>query len=64
MIVSNNKEKVAFLHAYIACQSNRSEAFLGWNEDLFFLIAQEAKKLKQQAGAELGQAQFKLRLAL
>ena len=62
LLVSNNKEKVAFLHVYIACQSNRSEAFLGWNEDLFFLIAQEAKKLKQQGFIVLAMGDFNSRV--
>lgn len=48
LLISNNNEKIAFLHVYIACQTTRSDAFLEWNEDLFFLITQESKKLKQQ----------------
>ena len=62
LLVSNNKEKVAFLHVYIACQSNKSEAFLGWNEDLFFLIAQEAKRLKQQGFIVLAMGDFNSRV--
>ena len=62
LLVSNNNEKVAFLHVYIACQSNKSEAFLSWNEDLFFLVGQEAKKLKQQGFIILGMGDFNSRV--
>ena len=39
--------KLAFLHCYLACQSNRHN-FVQWNEDLFFLMGQEAQVLKRQ----------------
>ena len=42
LLISNKTEKVAFLHVYIACQSNKTDSFLAWNEDLFFLFTQEA----------------------
>ena len=48
LLISNETVKVAFLHAYIACQTTRSDDFLQWNEDLFFLLTQEAKSLKQR----------------
>ena len=47
LLVNSGKEKIAFLHTYIACQNNRDNSFLSWNEDLFFLLSQEAMKLKQ-----------------
>ena len=48
LLISNETVKVAFLHAYIACQTTRSDDFLQWNEDLFFLLTLEAKSLKQR----------------
>ena len=48
LLVTNGKDSLAFLHTYIACQNMRDDSFLNWNEDLFFLLTQEAEKLKQQ----------------
>ena len=39
--------RLAFLHCYLACQTSRHN-FLQWNEDLLFLMGQEANVLKQQ----------------
>ena len=48
LLMDNGKEKCALLHVYIACQSNNSHDFLQWNEDLFYLLTQEALRLRQQ----------------
>ena len=48
LIVDNGKERVAFLHCYIACQSPRNDDFLKWNEDLFLLMTTELTKLREQ----------------
>ena len=54
--------KVAFLHAYIAFQTTRSDDFLQWNEDLFFLLTQEAKSLKQRGFIIMGMGDFNTRV--
>ena len=48
LLVDNGKERVAFLHCYIACQSTRNDDFLKWNEDLFLLMTTELTKLREQ----------------
>ena len=46
--MDNGKERVAFLHCYIACQTNKNTDYLKWNEDLFHMLSVEAMKLKAQ----------------
>lgn len=46
-MIDNGKERVALLHCYIACQSNRNDEFLKWNEDLFHLMTTELTKLRE-----------------
>ena len=62
LLISNKTEKVAFLHVYIACQSNKTDSFLAWNEDLFFLITQEAIRLRKQGFAVLSMGDFNSRI--
>ena len=64
LLISNNDEKCAFLHVYIACQSFRSDSFLQWNEDLFFLITQEAIKLRRQGFVVLAMGDFNSRVGV
>ena len=62
LLVNGNKEKCAFLHVYIACQTTRNDDYLQWNEDLFFLITQEAIKLKEQGFLLLAMGDFNSRV--
>ena len=62
LLVNNGKDHLAFLHTYIACQNNRDDSFLTWNEDLFFLLTQEAKKLKQQGFTVICMGDFNTRV--
>ena len=62
LLVNSGEDKVAFLHTYIACQNNRDDSFLSWNEDLFFLLTQEATKLKQQGFTILAMGDFNTRV--
>ena len=48
LLIDNGKERVALLHCYIACQSQRSDSYLQWNEDLFQLVTEELLKLREQ----------------
>ena len=48
LLIDNGKEKCAILHVYIACQSSNTDGYLQWNEDLFFMLTQEALKLRHQ----------------
>jgi exonuclease III len=61
LLVIQAKDRCAFLHVYIACQ-NSSDSFLKWNEDLFFLIKEEAIKLKQQGFMVLAMGDFNSRV--
>ena len=54
--------KVAFLHVYIACQTSRNEDFMGWNEDLFNLVTQEAISLLRQGITCLAMGDFNTRV--
>ena len=62
LLVNNGKDHLAFLHTYIACQNNRDDSFLTWNEDLFFLLTQEAKKLKQRGFTVICMGDFNTRV--
>ena len=62
LLVSNGKDRIAFLHIYIACKNNRDDSFLPWNEDLFFLVTQEALKLKQKGFIILSMGDFNSRV--
>ena len=62
LLLDNGKERCAFLHVYIACQSHKSDGFLEWNEDLFHLITQEAFKLRQQGFVVLAIGDFNSRV--
>ena len=62
LLIDNTKERCAFLHVYIACQSTRSDSFLQWNEDLFFLITKEAIKLRKQGFIVLAMGDFNSRV--
>ena len=62
LLISNKTEKVAFLSIYIACQSHKSDSFIGWNEDLFDLVAQEALQLKTQGFVILSLGDYNTRV--
>ena len=62
LLVTSGHDKVAFLHTYIACQNNKDDSFLAWNEDLFFLLTQEALKLKQRGFTILAMGDFNSRV--
>ena len=62
LINSQGDKKCAFLHCYIACQNNKSDDFLQWNEDLFFLITQEAITLRRQGFMILAMGDFNSRV--
>ena len=50
------------MHIYIACQTNKSDSFLQWNEDLFHLVTQEAKSLRRQGFIVLAMGDFNTRV--
>ena len=62
LLLDNQKERCAFLHVYIACQSTRNDGFIKWNEDLFFLITQETKKLRKLGFMVLAMGDFNSRV--
>ena len=53
---------MCILAHYIACQSNKSDSFLQWNEDLFHLVTQEAKSLRRQGFIVLAMGDFNTRV--
>ena len=58
LLISNGAKKIAFLSTYIACQSNSDDAYLQWNEDLFYLLIQESLLLKNQGFVILAMGDF------
>ena len=62
LLISSGHDRIAFLHVYIACQNNRDDSFLAWNEDLFSLISQEALRLRQQGFTVLALGDFNSRV--
>ena len=62
LLLDNQKERCAILHVYIACQTTRNDNFLKWNEDLFWLITQEAIKLRKQGFIVLAMGDFNSRV--
>ena len=48
LLLDNGTEKMAFLSVYIACQSQKNDGYLKWNEDLFNLLTMEAIRLRAQ----------------
>ena len=64
LLLDNGKDRCAFLHVYIACQSNKSDGFLQWNEDLFQLLTQEAIKLRRQGFIVLSLGDFNSRVGV
>ena len=55
-------EKLAFLHVYIACQTNRSDSYLQWNNDLFSLLTEETHVLRSQGFSILALGDFNTRV--
>ena len=64
LIGSQGETKTAFLHCYIACQSTTSNDFISWNENLFFLITQEAIKLRRQGFMVLAMGDFNSKIGV
>ena len=62
LLISSGHDRIAFLHVYIACQNNRDDSFLTWNENLFALISQESLRLKQQGFTVLALGDFNSRV--
>ena len=61
-LIDNGKEKLAFLHCYLACQSSQNENFLQWNEELFQLMSMELSKLRDQGFVTLCMGDFNSRV--
>ena len=64
LLLDNGKERCAFLHVYIACQSKKNDDFLKWNEDLFQLLTQEAIILRKQGCIVLSLGDFNSRVGV
>ena len=62
LLLHDGAKKCAFLHCYLACQTTRNDSYLRWNEDLFFLMKEEAKVLKQQGFMVLAMGDFNTRV--
>ena len=62
LLIDSGTDRIAFLHVYIACQNMQNDSFLAWNEDLFLLISEEAKSLKQRGFTVLAMGDFNSRV--
>ena len=56
--------KIAFLHIYIACQNNRDDSYIQWNESLFTLVTQEAVMLRRRGFCCLAMGDFNTRIGV
>ena len=64
LLLDNGKERCAFLHTYIACQSRKNDDFLKWNEDLFHLLTEEAIQLRKQGFIVVSLGDFNSRVGV
>ena len=55
-------DKCAFLHIYIACQSQRNQDYIQWNQDLFSLVTNEALLLRKRGFCCLAMGDFNTRV--
>ena len=62
LLIDNGKEKIALLHCYIACQNNKSDDYIQWNEDLFQLMTLELAKLREHGFMVLCMGDFNSRV--
>ena len=62
MLLEVGRERVAFLHCNIACQTSCNDDFLTWNEDLFQLLTQETISIRQQGFRVLAMGDFNSRI--
>ena len=62
LLLEGSSEKLAFLNVYIACQNNRSNDYLQWNDDLFSLLTEETQILKEQGFSILALGDFNTRV--
>ena len=62
LLIDNQSERCAFLHIYVACQTNKSDSFMQWNGDLFHLVTQEAVSLRRQGFIVLAMGDFNTRV--
>ena len=61
-LLLTGSEKVAFLHVYIACQTNQNDGYIEWNENLFNLITLETIKLRRDGFTVLAMGDFNSRV--
>ena len=62
LLLNCGKQRCAFLHVYIACDTHKDDSFLHWNENLFYLVTQEALKLKRQGFTVMAMGDFNSRV--
>ena len=62
LLMSSGEDKCAFLHVYIACVRTDNEEFVRWNQDLFRLITDEAKRIKDQGFTILSLGDYNTRI--
>ena len=55
-------ERLAFLHVYIACQTNQNDGYIEWNEKLFSLITMETIRLRRDGFSVLAMGDFNSRV--
>ena len=61
LLITGGSAKCAFLHTYLACQTSRNTNYLQWNDDLYTLLKQEARALRQQGFMILAMGDFNAR---
>ena len=64
LLFDGTANKFAFLHVYIACQTNQNNNYLQWNEDLFTLLNQETIKLRREGFSVVALGDFNTRVGV
>ena len=62
LLTNETGDRCAFLHCYVACQTNTSDGFIQWNEDLFHLLTMEAISLRRQGFMVIAMGDFNSRV--
>ena len=62
LLFDGSANKFAFLHVYIACQTNQNTNYIEWNEDLFNLLSQETLRLRREGFSVLALGDFNTRV--
>ena len=62
ILIDTGRDKIAFLHCYLACCTSKNDEFLQWNEDLFCLMTAEVKRIREHGFTVISMGDFNSRI--